>query len=315
MPELVDRVGAARERARSLGRHREVLLAHMAGERHGLRSRLAALRSQLGELSTGTRSVPPPPATSARPVGPRRHPGQPPRSSPPGLQDAAELFARTRSPRLKAEVVHRCGDWSAALARGVARGSRAEADDLGQVALLAVARALDRYDPARGRFEPYARATVAGEVRHYLRATVWPIHVPRSLQDAYRALAVERDENATPGGAGVSSSPGRCGLAPDATAAVVSQLRHTVPLETTGDAVESWTTLAEVDARLETAPDRLDLRVALYAIPELDREVVDLLFFEELSQRAVAEKLGISQAQVSRIAARALERLRRQLGC
>ena len=181
----------------------------------------------------------------------------------PDLQELAEAYARTGHPRLREMVVLCCQDWSRGLARGVARGSAAEPDDLSQVAALAVMRALDRYDPAIGPLEPYARATVAGEVGHYLRATEWPLRVPRRYQEAYRRLARARDDL----GKGAAGCPleqlGKVAGIPEGDLEPVGALRRrTESLERGAETgqIDGW--LPRIDGGMESVPERTDLRRA-----------------------------------------------------
>lgn len=230
------------------------------------------------------------------------------------LEELAAAYARSGESHLRDGVARCCQEWSAALARGVARGSSADPEDLAQVALLAVVRALERYDPDRGPFEPYARATVAGEVRHYLRATEWPLNVPRRLQDAYRNLARARDELAGEGAGSHTEALAAAAGIPVRDVVSVTGLRRrieTLDVAAERGPHEHW--LAETDARLDAVPERADLASAIAKLAPLDRQLVFLYFFRETSQREMARELGTNQVRISRMLAQALGRLRAQL--
>jgi RNA polymerase sigma-B factor len=72
-------------------------------------------------------------------------------------------------------------------------------------------------------------------------------------------------------------------------------------------------TFGTIDVALEKIEDRHALRPLLDQLPEREREILVLRFFGELTQTQIAEQVGISQMQVSRVLARTLARLRRQL--
>jgi RNA polymerase sigma-B factor len=82
------------------------------------------------------------------------------------------------------------------LARRVAGRARGESiDDLTQVALLGLVRAIDRYDATRGvPFAAYASATITGELKHYLRDSSWMVRPSRRVQDLYLRVAEEQRE-------------------------------------------------------------------------------------------------------------------------
>ena len=72
-------------------------------------------------------------------------------------------------------------------------------------------------------------------------------------------------------------------------------------------------TLGEVDARMDRIEDREALRPLLDALPERERTVLVLRFFESMTQTQIAERVGISQMHVSRLLAKSLAKLRDQL--
>ena len=288
-------VELARQQRVELQGHMEDLRSSYAEFRLGVSSGLAALRPVPVELPEFSPVEP----TSGRFRRKR------------DLQQVAELFCRTRAPALMAEVLHQCKAWAGPMARGVARNSAAEGDDLSQVALLAVMRALERYDPEIGPFEPYARVTLAGEVRHYLRATEWALRVPRRLQEGYREVAKARDD-----AAGESLSDEQLGLItgldPEDVRAVSGLRRRAQSLQsmpaTAGDRC-----LTSTDIDLEAVPDVADLDQALAGLGPDARELIELYYFQDMSQRDVAQQMGTNQVRVSRLLNQALVGLRRQL--
>ena len=98
-------------------------------------------------------------------------------------------YVATRDPALKEELVKRF----LPLARSLAlryRGASEQLEDLIQVASLGLVKALDGFDPERGRsFIAYAAPTILGELRRHFRDRVWEVRLPRGLQE--RTMAVQ----------------------------------------------------------------------------------------------------------------------------
>ena len=292
-------VGEARQYRIELQRHRVELRASRAALRRGLASVRVDPSRPLPEHEGDDIAV------SRRAVGSGRFRNR------RTLQESAEMFCRTRAPKLMEEVLDQCRAWAGPMARGVARNSAAESDDLGQVALLAVMRALERYDPEVGPFEPFARVTVAGEVRHYLRATEWSLRVPRRLQEGYREVAKARDEAA--GEALSEQQLGEItGLGPVDVRAVSGLRRRAQSLQSMQAAVGDRC-LSSTDTDLESVPEIADLDLALDELGEDARRLIDLYYFQDLSQRDVAQLLGTNQVRVSRLLNQAVVGLRREL--
>ena len=173
------------------------------------------------------------------------------------------------------------------LAESVARRFAAaeRRDDLGQVAALALVKAVDRRDPARpDEFPSYARRCIEGELQRHLRDRTAPVRIPRSLQgEAVRA-----------------------GLTPSARVVADSARR---PLELAEDAAPDGSAPLE-----ELSLDRALVARAARALDPRESQIVFERFFLERTQAEVAESLGLSQAHVSRLLEGALVKMRRRLG-
>ena len=201
-------------------------------------------------------------------------------------------------------------------------GGRGEArDDLLQVARLGLVNAVIRYDVDTGSdFVPFAVPTIMGEVRRHFRDNSWSVKVPRRLKELHLRL-----------GAATSELSQRLGRAPTASelaaeldmnrdevveGLVAGSSYNTLSIDSGGggeDAPAIVDTLGEADASLDQIENREALRPLLAALPERERTVLMLRFFESLTQTQIAERVGVSQMHVSRLLAKSLARLRDQL--
>ncbi|MEB3329601.1 MAG: sigma-70 family RNA polymerase sigma factor [Candidatus Sericytochromatia bacterium] len=183
-------------------------------------------------------------------------------------------------------------------------------EDLAQVGAIGLLRAIERYDPARGRaFEPYASACIAGEIRHYLRDQAPLVRPPRELVElrsrvmqAHQALLQAGEPSPT-----VEAIACQAGLAPDKVADVLRLETLGAPasldaeLEQDGGGTGRYQLIDNRYASFQLATDdRLMVEAALSRLRAVSREVIEFAFYEDLSQTEIARKLGISQMQVSR---------------
>jgi RNA polymerase sigma-B factor len=195
-------------------------------------------------------------------------------------------------------------------------------DDLAQVASLALLKAVDRFDPSLGTpFLGYAKPTMLGELKRHFRDKVWMVRAPRSLHDLL--LRVERaseDLTLETGRAPtVAAIAARLEVEPSDVLEALefqhdrSPVSLDLPPKDAGadEFASEW--LGTEDGRYEDVEDRVALLAALPTLEEREAEVVRLRFFDELPQVRIAERLGCSQMQVSRILRRALEGLRQEM--
>jgi RNA polymerase sigma-B factor len=199
------------------------------------------------------------------------------------------------------------------------RRSREPFDDLYQVACLGLVKAIERYDLSRRTaFSSYAVPTILGELKRYFRDRTWPVCVPRDLKEL--AVQVDRatEELTTARGRAPSVteladrlrvSEEEILTAHDALMAYepislqIPRERDDLDAGTLGDTLGHeehgyWRT--EQDALLEHL---------LRFLTRRQRQVVRLRFGEDLTQREIGERVGLSQMQVSRILREALDRL------
>jgi RNA polymerase sigma-B factor len=223
--------------------------------------------------------------------------------------------ARAPSGRTRDALVHR---WLP-LARAVARehaGPREPLDDLLQVASLALMRAIDRYDPERGAsFASFAVPTIRGEILRHFRDRCWTVRPTRTLLDlAPRVEATRVVLTARLGRApDVADIAGALDLEPDAVGQTL-RLPRLAAVESLdaledGDGERPRLALAVEDAGYARAEHRAMLEPLLRTLDARERRIVRLRFVEDRTQQEIADAEGISQMHVSRLLARAVERM------
>ena len=231
-------------------------------------------------------------------------------------RDIAE-YQRSRDPATRDRVVAAYQGLAYSLAsRFSQRGE--ELDDLNQVALIGLLKAVERFDPDRGaELTTFATATILGELKRHLRDRGWSIRLPRRIHDLHLSAQQCIDEltQELGGSPSMNEIAGRLGVPIDDVVEALDAggLRHNTSLEApnAGGEEHSLTSrlgtrdpsLAEVDGRLELSP-------LLARLPERQRHILELRFVVGCSQTEIASLVGVSQMQVSRLLARSLAQLR-----
>ncbi|MFI0809194.1 SigB/SigF/SigG family RNA polymerase sigma factor [Streptomyces echinatus] len=192
-------------------------------------------------------------------------------------------------------------------------------EDLRQVAALGLVKAIDRFDPSRGAFESYAVPTITGEVKRHFRDRMWALRVPRRVQELRNRVRVARREltqhpgSPEPTVAAIASHTGL--TEEDVTAGLealesFSTLSLDAELSTGDDGYSLADTLGETDTSYDVVVDREAAKEGLRRLPERERAILYMRFFEDMTQSRIADRLGISQMHVSRLISRSCARVR-----
>ena len=225
-------------------------------------------------------------------------------------------YARTRNAGLRDELVEEFVGLSNHLARRfVHRGE--PLDELQQVAMVGLFKAIDRFEPDRGmQFSTFAVPTIMGELKRHFRDTGWAVRIPRRLQELY--LQLNRVVAELTQELGRSPTPGELAA------------RAEVDEEEVLEAMEAGSlyNLASLDAPpgadapvpdppapvddYRTVDERLAIERLLASLPDRERAIVELRFFAGLTQSEIAERVGLSQMHISRLLTQSLGRLREQ---
>ncbi|OBB84499.1 RNA polymerase subunit sigma [Mycolicibacterium peregrinum] len=223
--------------------------------------------------------------------------------------------------RQRERIVERCLPLADHIARRFdGRGEPRE--DLVQVARVGLVNAVNRFDVEAGSdFVSFAVPTIMGEVRRHFRDNSWSVKVPRRLKELHLRL-----------GTATAELSQRLGRAPTASelaeeldmdreevieGLVAGSSYNTLSIDSGGggdeDAPAIVDTLGDLDDGLDQIDNRETLRPLLAQLPERERTVLLLRFFESMTQTQIAERVGVSQMHVSRLLAKSLARLRDQL--
>jgi RNA polymerase sigma-B factor len=235
--------------------------------------------------------------------------------------DVNGLFERWQQDgdrRARDELVSRFLPLARKLARRYA-GAREPFDDLLQVASLGLVKAVDRFDAERGTaFSSFAVPTILGELKRYFRDLGWSVHVPRGAQEM--ALKVEEARQQLTSRTGHPPSVNE--LAEYLELSIEDILEgletgaahHAVSLDTPREDADGESgTLADSFGREDERFDVVDAAVSIGAaarsLSARERHVLALRFVEDRTQTEIAERVGVSQMQVSRILRHAVSRL------
>ncbi|MEU8899887.1 SigB/SigF/SigG family RNA polymerase sigma factor [Nocardia sp. NPDC048505] len=240
----------------------------------------------------------------------------------PLLAELADLGAATAAGQeLRARIIH----LGLPLAEHIARrfAGRGEAfDDLLQVARVGLLHAVDRFDPARGSgFLAFAVPTIMGEVRRHFRDRTWPVRVNRTVKETQSLLAPAIEAFAQRMGRTPSMRELATELGTDlatitqgmlaANCYQADSLDATVPDES-GAALPLVERIGADEHCYGLIEDALSVRPLIAELPERDRQILIWRFCDSLTQQQIAERLEISQMQVSRVLARILAHIRTQ---
>ncbi|WP_436535189.1 SigB/SigF/SigG family RNA polymerase sigma factor [Actinoplanes sp. HUAS TT8] len=197
-----------------------------------------------------------------------------------------------------------------------------EQEDLNQVAVVGLIKAIDGFEPERGAdFAGYAIPTILGELRRHFRDRMWNIRVPRRLQELNMAINRARGELIQTIGREptVADIAGHLGLGEEEVieglegAHAYRPTSLSAPIVADGD-TELGDTLGARDPGFAETDLHLSLGPALESLTDRERKIVTLRFFGNLTQSQIGEQVGVSQMHVSRLLAQALAKLRTRLG-
>ncbi|WP_391117867.1 RNA polymerase sigma factor SigB [Psychrobacillus sp. L3] len=193
-------------------------------------------------------------------------------------------------------------------------------EDIVQVGMLGLLGAIRRYDPTIGKsFEAFAIPTIIGEIKRFLRDKTWAVHVPRRIKElgpriraAVEALTVEFQrsplvqEIADFLGEEVENVLEAMEMSKSYQAL---SMDHSLDSDSDGGTITLFDVIGKADGEFEKTDQRLLVANAISTLSDREKEIIQLTYMEQLSQKETGERLGISQMHVSRIQRRAIKRL------
>jgi RNA polymerase sigma-B factor len=239
-----------------------------------------------------------------------------------GLDERFAEYRRTGDRRLRDELVEAHVPLAQFLARRFAhRGEPHE--DLVQVALLGLLKAVDRFDPERGlQFSTFATPTIVGEIKRHFRDKGWAMRVPRRVQELHLQLArvvgsLSQQLGRSPTVAEIAEHTG--GSEEEVLEAMEAGGMYRLasldgPAATGEEGADLASMVGEGDPEFDRIDRQVELSDLLAALPEREQTIVCLRFFQGLTQSEIATRVGISQMHVSRLLARSLGLLRERAG-
>lgn len=237
----------------------------------------------------------------------------------PELWEQHVRYARTGDPDVLATLVAHYRPHAEAHARRHFRHGE-PIDDLTQVAYEALVQSLQRFDPARGiPFLAFANPTIVGSLRRHVRDTGWAIRVPRRVHElatpTREATELLTHDLGRPPTAGEIAD--FIGVEEhevlDAMAAEDARLTSSLDAPDPASGLQAEQVVGRVDRGFASIENRTGLLQSLERLSGDDRDLLQMYFGEERTQSEIAEVLGCSQMQVSRLLRKALHRLRRQM--
>jgi RNA polymerase sigma-B factor len=226
-------------------------------------------------------------------------------------------YRRTNDRRLRNEIVQHYLRLAEFLARRfLHRGE--PLDDLRQVALVGLIKAVERFDPDRGlQFSSFATPTISGELKRHFRDRGWAVRVPRRIQELHLELdrttaALNQELGRPPTTAEIAARAGV--LEEDVLESMeAGSLYRLASIDSSPDeeGAALSTRLGEEDPGLGGVEDRVEVEALLELLPERERRIVELRFFDGLTQSEIAAQVGVSQMHVSRLLVKSLELLAR----
>lgn len=199
-------------------------------------------------------------------------------------------------------------------------GRRELMDDLFQVGCIGLVKAVDNFNTDLGvKFSTYAVPMIIGEIRRYLRDNN-AIRVSRSVRDlAYRALSAReeliKEKQTEPK---VEEIAVRIGEKREAVLHAMEAIIEPISLydpvySENGDSIYVMDQICDPSSGDDMWLEDIALKDAMKKLGERERAIINLRFYKNKTQMEIAEEIGISQAQVSRLEKGALEQMRKQI--
>ncbi len=193
-------------------------------------------------------------------------------------------------------------------------------DDLFQVGCIGLVKAVDNFNTDLDvKFSTYAVPMIIGEIRRYLRDNN-SIRISRSVRDlAYRALQAReeliREKEGEPD---VEEIAKRIGEKKEAVVHAMEAIIEPISLyepiySDNGDSIYVMDQISDTNSSEELWLENIAIKEAMQKLTERERTIISMRYYRNKTQMEIAEEIGISQAQVSRLEKGALEHMKKQV--
>lgn len=209
------------------------------------------------------------------------------------------------------------------IARKYSNG-RSYHEDIVQVGMLGLLGAIRRFDSEFGRsFEAFAVPTIIGEIKRFLRDKTWDVHVPRRIKELgpriksiTEVLTIELQRSPL-----VREIAERLEVTEEEVLEAMEMGRsyqalsmdHSIESDSDGSTVTLFDVVGREDDEYEKTNRRMIVADAMSVLSEREKQIIQLTYLEQLSQKEAGEKLGISQMHVSRLQRKAIKKLQQAI--
>lgn len=244
---------------------------------------------------------------------------QPPRQNN-DLYEWIAAFQEGTDPDVQIKIVDQYKNLVESLARKFSKG-RGLHEDLVQVGMIGLLAAIRRYNPEYGKsFESFAIPTIIGEIKRFIRDKTWSVHVPRRIKElgprikkAVDVLTIEYQRSPK-----VAEIAAFLEVSEEEVLETmeINSSYHALSIDSQFDADSgtSQVTILDMIPSHDGGYNEIDrtllIEKAFVVLNEREREILNYIFYQNMSQKEVGEKVGISQMHVSRIQRRALKKLK-----
>lgn len=205
------------------------------------------------------------------------------------------------------------------IARKYSNG-RSYHDDIIQVGMLGLLGAIRRFDSTFGRgFEAFAIPTIVGEIKRFLRDKTWDVHVPRRIKELGPRIkaAVEHLTTELQRSPHVVEIATYLELSEEEVLEAMEMSRsyqalsmdYSIESDSDGSTISLFDVVGHVDGEFEKTNRRMIVADAMSVLSEREKQIIQLTYMEQLSQKEAGERLGISQMHISRLQRKAIKKL------
>jgi RNA polymerase sigma-B factor len=180
---------------------------------------------------------------------------------------------------------------------------------------MSLVKAVERFDPDRGvKFTSFAVPYMVGELKRHFRDKGWSVRAPRRVQELYLELGHQVEElthelRRTPTVAEIAESLGEP-LVAVLEALEAGRMYRSDSLDSDSDEAIEMAPMGRNEDEMDRVDTRSILATALRELSPFEQDLIRMRFVDEMTQSAIARRVGVSQMQVSRILAQSLQRIR-----